>query len=235
MRRDYHVLALDQRGHGGSGWSRTGSYGVHAHMRDIHGFVKALGLKKFVLVGLSMGGRNSIVYSAMHPERVDRLVIVDIGPEPMKKGIENIRRFARRADVLPTFEAFVQRAHEFNPRRPIKQLRDRLRWNLRRLPDGRWTWKYDRRFRAQRAAAGREDLWTYVRRIKAPALLVRGAESDILSAQGAKRTQRAIANCRLVTIPKAGHTVPGDNPPAFAAAVRAFLAATKRRAARNLD
>ncbi len=235
MRRDYHVLALDQRGHGDSDWSRTGSYGVHAHMRDIHGFVKALGLKKFVLIGLSMGGRNSIVYSAMHPERVDRLVIVDIGPEAMKKGIENIRRFARRADVLPTFEAFVQRAHEFNPRRPIKQLRDRLRWNLRRLPGGRWTWKYDRRFRAQRAAAGREDLWTYVRRIKAPALLVRGAESDILSAQGAKRTQRAIASCRLVTVPRAGHTVPGDNPPAFAAAVRAFLAATKRRAARTLD
>ncbi len=223
MRRDHHVIALDQRGHGDSDWSKSGLYGLRSHLRDIHGFVKALGLRKFVLVGLSMGGRNSIAYAAMHPERVSRLVIVDIGPEPMKKGMESIRRFSRRADILPAFEDFVKRAHEFNPRRPIAQLRDRLRWNLRRLPNGRWTWKYDRRFRARRGAAGREDLWGYVRRIKAPALLVRGAESDILSAQGAKRTAEAIRRCTLVTIPKAGHTVPGDNPPAFAAAVRAFL------------
>jgi pimeloyl-ACP methyl ester carboxylesterase len=223
MRRDYHVIALDQRGHGDSDWSKSGLYGVRSHMRDIHGFVKALGLRKFVLVGLSMGGRNSIVYSAMHPERVDRLVVVDVGPEIMKKGIESIQRFSRRADVLPTFADFVKRAHEFNPRRPIAQLRDRLRWNLRKLPDGRWTWKYDRRFRGGRSRAGQEDLWPFVRRIKAPTLLVRGAQSDILSPQSAKKTAKAIKNCRLVEVPKAGHTVPGDNPPAFAAAVRAFL------------
>ena len=225
----YHVIALDQRGHGDSNWSKYGIYTLKAHLRDIGGFVRALDLKKIILVGLSMGGRNSIAYAGIHPERIDRLVIVDVGPEIMKKGIENIQRFVRRTDILPTREAFIERAHQFNPLRPIEQLRDRLSWHLRQLPDGQWTWKYDRRFRNRRSAeAGQEDLWSYVRRVKAPTLLVRGALSDILSPAAAKRLQKAIPGSSLVVIEKAGHTVAGDNPPAFAAAVRSFLHDTGR-------
>ena len=228
-RHDYHVVALDQRGHGDSSWSKYGIYTLKAHLRDIGGFVRALDLKKIILVGLSMGGRNSIAYAGIHPERIDRLVIVDVGPEIMKKGIENIRRFVSRADILPTREAFVERAHQFNPLRSIEQLRDRLSWHLRQLPDGQWTWKYDRRFRNRRSAeAGQDDLWSYVRRIKAPTLLVRGALSDILSPAAAKRLQKAIPGSSLVVIERAGHTVAGDNPPAFAAAVRSFLHDTGR-------
>ena len=229
MRHDYHVIALDQRGHGDSSWSKYGIYTLKAHLRDIGGFVRALDLKKIILVGLSMGGRNSIAYAGIHPERIDRLVIVDVGPEIMKKGIENIQRFVRRTDILPTREAFIERAHQFNPLRPIEQLRDRLSWHLRQLPDGQWTWKYDRRFRNRRSAeAGQEDLWGYVRRVKAPTLLVRGALSDILSPAAAKRLQKAIPGSSLVVIEKAGHTVAGDNPPAFAAAVLSFLHDTGR-------
>ena len=228
MRGDYHVFALDQRGHGDSDWSKRRIYTLRAHLRDVSGFVNGLGLKKFVLVGLSMGGMNSIVYSATHPERIERLVIVDVGPEVMRKGTESIRRFTR-ADTMPTFDAFVERAHKFNPRRPMEQLRERLTWNLRQLPDGRWTWKYDHRRSGgrQREEGRRRDvLWSYVRRIKAPTLLVRGAQSDILAPAAAKNVQKAIPGCILTVVENAGHTVPGDNPPAFAAAVRAFLPRT---------
>ena len=224
MRDDYHVIALDQRGHGDSSWSKSGIYTAKAHLRDITGFVKALKLKEFVLVGLSMGGRNAFVYAATHPKTVRRLVIVDIGPETMKKGAEAIRKFIQR-DVLPTFDAFVERAMKFNPRRPEAQIRERLSFNLRQLPDGRWSWKYDTRFRGRRRQE-REDLWQYVYRIKAPTLLVRGAESDILAPAAAKRLQKAIPGSKLVTIENAGHTVAGDNPPAFAAAVQRFLKET---------
>ena len=230
MRNDYHVIALDQRGHGDSDWSKTGIYTAGAHVQDIHRFVKGLGLRKFVLVGLSMGGHNSFTYAAMHPERVDRLVVVDMGPEMMKKGSENIRRFHRTADILPSREAFVERAHKFNPRRPIEQLRERLSWHLRQLPDGRWTWKNDRRFqRRTPTRIQREDLWPYVYRIKAPTLLVRGAQSDHLSPGAAKRLQKAIPGSTLTVVERAGHTVPGDNPPAFAAAVRDFLDRTAKK------
>ena len=116
-RHDYRVVALDQRGHGDSDWSKSGTYTARAQVQDITRFVNLLGLKKFVLIGLSMGGRNSFMYAAMHPEKVDRLVIVDVGPEIMKKGGRAIQRFQRSADILPTVEAFVERAHKFNPRR----------------------------------------------------------------------------------------------------------------------
>ena len=62
----YHVLSLDQRGHGDSGWAPDEDYGRDAHQRDISGFVEALGLDNFVLVGLSMGGSNAIAYTAGH-------------------------------------------------------------------------------------------------------------------------------------------------------------------------
>lgn len=223
MRGDYHVIALDQRGHGDSDWSKRHIYTARAMAQDVTRFVGNLGMDGIILIGLSMGGRNSIVYAAMHPEKLARLVIVEMGPETMKKGSENIRQF-RKDDILPSFDAFVERAHKFNPRRPIEQLRERLQHHLRQLPDGRWTWKTDQAiYGRERDARQHEDLWPYVRRIKTPMLLVRGAESDLLAQDAAERFQQAVPGSRLVVIPRAGHTVPGDNPPAFAATVRDYL------------
>ncbi|MBI3742944.1 MAG: alpha/beta hydrolase [Chloroflexi bacterium] len=230
MRRDYHVIALDQRGHGDSAWSKNGTYTLAAHQQDIHGFVTKLNLRNITLIGLSMGGRNSYVYASKHPERIKRLVIVDVAPDILKKGGRNIQRFTSKADILPSLEAFVERAHKFNPRRPLEQLRERLSHHLRKVPDGRWTWKYDTRFRGSETKSMRkkENLWPAVRRIKAPTLIVRGEVSDILSPSQARRLQKAIKGSHLVEIANAGHTVNGDNPQAFTAAVQSFLMATDK-------
>lgn len=224
MRKDYHVIALDQRGHGDSDWSPRAIYTTRAHMGDIGGFVRQVGLRRFVLAGLSMGGRNALTYAALHPEQIERLVIVDIGPETMHRGGRAIQEFRRKADILPTFDAFIERARQFNPRRSVEQLRERLRWHLRQLPDGRWTWKNDRRYgNRQQDALPAKDLWPAVRKIGAPTLLVRGMESDVLAGDAARRMQQAMRQCTLVEVAGAGHTVPGDKPEAFAAAVRKFL------------
>ncbi|MBI4307422.1 MAG: alpha/beta hydrolase [Chloroflexi bacterium] len=230
---DYHILALDQRGHGDSDWAPDGDYSLDAHLRDIHGFVEGLGLKPFLLMGLSMGGRNAICYTALHPDRVRALVIVDIGPETMREGRENIRRFTTSAEELESFDAFVERAHKFNPRRSLENLRERLQWNLKQLPNGKWTWKYDKRFRTTEfeQARGRVDLWPYVRRIQCPTILVRGALSDVLSGDAAKKVVDNIRNCQYAVVEKAGHTVMGDNPEGFLAAVRPFLEGLKARRA----
>lgn len=229
MRDRYHIIAPDQRGHGDSDWSKTATYTETAQSRDIVHLVEKLRLKKkFVLVGLSMGGSHSYIYAARHPDRVHRLVVVDVGPEIMRVGADKIKRFASQADILPSFEAFIERAHKFNPRRPLEQLRERLKWSLRELPDGRWSWKYDYRRWKKQIAPGYErkgvDRWENIKRITAPTLLVRGMESDILSPEVARKAQAVMKDCTLVEIPKAGHTVPGDNPVAFAKAVRDWLA-----------
>jgi esterase len=67
------------------------------------------------------------------------------------------------------------------------------------------------------------DLWGPLGCVTCPTLLVRGAESDILSPEIAKRMMQVLADGRLIEIAEAGHSVPGDQPAAFARAVRAFL------------
>src|ERR1700739_3737716 len=63
----YRVLALDQRGHGESGWAGAGHYGIEAMTEDLRAFVAALGLQGFTLLGLSMGGMVAIDYAGGRP------------------------------------------------------------------------------------------------------------------------------------------------------------------------
>jgi len=224
VRNDYHVYALDQRGHGDSDWASDGDYSRDTQCADVEAFVSALGLSPFILTGLSMGGINAITYTARYPEKVRALIIVDVGPEIETRGRENIQNFTR-IDALDSFEAFVERAHRFNPRRSLENLRQRLSHNLKQLPNGKWTWKFDQqRLNAGiRSGLGPEGLWEDVRKIRCPTLIVRGGESDILTPEAAQRLQAAIPGSRLTVVPGAGHSVMGDNPTGFNAAVQEFL------------
>jgi len=224
---DFHVIALDQRGHGDSARAPDGDYSLAAMAGDFAGFVDALGLERFAVVGLSMGGRVSIAYAGGHAARIDRLCIVDIGPEIHPPGVERIRQMMAGApERIESVEQAVQFVLRANPRMAEAGLRERLRHGLRPLPDGGFEWKYDKALREMMRQGGRRetmDLWEPLRRISAPTLLVRGAESDVLSPEIAKRMIEALPDGRLVEIPGASHTVPADQPEAFARAVRAFL------------
>lgn len=225
VRGDYHVYALDQRGHGDSDWAADGDYSRQTQCEDVAAFVSALGLPPFILAGLSMGGINAITYTARYPEKVRALIIVDVGPEIETRGRENIQGFISGIDELDSFEAFVERAHRFNPRRSLDNLRQRLSHNLKQLPSGKWAWKFDqKRLGASvRSGIGPEGLWEDVRKIRCPTLIVRGGESDILAPEAAERMRAAIPNSRITVVPGAGHSVMGDNPAGFAAAVQEFL------------
>lgn len=223
---DYRVICVDQRGHGDSDWAPDGDYSRTTQAADIAAIATALDLTQFLLAGMSMGGINAIAFTARHPERVRALVIVDVSPEIQRSGVENIRSFIQAADELDTFEAFVERAHQFNPRRSLDNIRSRLAHNLKQLPNGKWTWKYDKYLRSgdrRFEASALDNLWDDVRALTCPTLILKGAESDILSAESAARLQAAIPGSQLALIPGAGHSVMGDNPEAFVGAVRGFL------------
>lgn len=220
----FRVLALDQRGHGETEWADD--YAPERMVEDIEAFVRALRLQRFALLGLSMGGRNAYAYAARHPETLDRLVIVDIGPEIMTAGRDRIQTNVQASDVFDDAEEAVRAARALNPRPPEAELRHRLLNNLMQLEDGRWTWRYDRSLRSPDRPLPRPDAdsaWAMLPKITCPTLLVRGAESDILSRETADRMVRTIPNCQLVEVPDAGHSVPLDNPSGFIAAVRPFL------------
>ena len=224
----YHLIALDQRGHGDSDWAPDADYTRDAFVADIEEARQALGLDHFILMGHSMGGLNAVDYCSRHPERVDALILVDVGPEAAKEGVENIMRFTQGPDELE-FDEFVHRAMQFNKRRTEANIRERMRHRLRPLEGGKWTWKFDKRFREGNGAVksgsdlSSDELWQQYRSLPMPTLLIRGLESDILSQEVAQRLATEMRRARLVVVPDAGHSVPGDNPDDFTGAVTGFL------------
>jgi esterase len=223
----YRVLALDQRGHGDSDLPPDADYSIPSLVGDFAAFVDALGLETFAVVGLSLGGRVAIQYAGTHVERVSRLVVVDIGPDIAPEGMARVgRMMAGAPERFDTLEDVIAYQRANNPRYTEALLRARVRHGVRPLPEGGLTWKYDRGLR-EAVRAGRFsapiDLWPAWRAITCPTLLVRGAESDILSVEIAKAMVDAQPRTRYVEVAGAGHTVPGDQPEAFTMLLREFL------------
>jgi pimeloyl-ACP methyl ester carboxylesterase len=227
MRERYRVLALDQRGHGQTDWATD--YHPMRRVEDMEAFVSALGLERFVLVGLSMGGRAAFQYAARHPQLVERLVIVDIAPEGSAAGMSRISAGLRAPDVFDDPSDAYVLARRANPRPPDEALRARTEHALMQRADGKWTFRYDVALRngsgarVTPTAAEIAADWEALKNITAPTLLVRGASSDILSPELAQRMVETIPQCRLVTVQDSGHSVPLDNPTGFLDAVRGFL------------
>lgn len=232
LSHDYRVLCLDQRGHGDSAWAPDGDYTRQTQAADLDAITDALGVSRVLLAGMSMGGMNAITFTARCPDKVHALIIVDVSPEIQRQGVEHIRSFIQASDELDSFEEFVQRAHQFNPRRSLENIRSRLSHNLKQLPNGKWTWKYDKALRSPTRAfqaSAAVSLWDDVHAIRCPTLIIKGGESDILSAESATKLQQAIPGSRLAVVSGAGHSVMGDNPGEFVAATRPFLAAVSGR------
>jgi esterase len=223
----YRALALDQRGHGDTEPAPDGDYSDAALLGDLEEFVEALALPRLALVALSLGGRVAINFAGRHPDRVERLVIVDIGPEIAPAGRARVGTLMASApERFETLDEVVAHMRANAPLYTEAMLRHRARHAVRPLPGGGFTWKYDRALRdAIRQGRMRvpTDLWAQWRAITCPTLLVRGAMSDVLSEETAKRMAEELPVARLVVVPGAGHTVPGDQPAAFQSLLREFL------------
>jgi pimeloyl-ACP methyl ester carboxylesterase len=223
LARDHHVLALDQRGHGDSDWAPGGAYGREDFVGDVRAFLDDRGWDAATLIALSLGGLNAIAFAATHPARTRGLVVVDVAPTVERAGTDAIRR-QMAVSEFASFDEAVERAHAFNPRRTLENLRERLRHALRQRADGTWTYKFDPGIGAAGVDRAVDALWTDVRRLRCPTLLVRGAESPILARETADRFVRELSGAAVAEVPGAGHSVMGDNPAGFLAAVRPFLA-----------
>jgi pimeloyl-ACP methyl ester carboxylesterase len=226
MCEDYRVLALDQRGRGDSAWAKDGDYTTNAYVADLLGFTDALGLTSFILVGHSMGGRNSMAFSARYPDKVQKLVIVDIGPAVNPRGSARIRQeITAVPEEFDSFEAVVAYMSKQNRFAAPAVLRRRLQYATKPLPNGKIGWRYDLAIREQwrRGPSAPEDLWPAWKGIACPTLIVRGAESDVLSAEATQQMLTTLPHASQVEIPRAAHMVFEENPEGFLTAVRTFL------------
>lgn len=221
LSKDHHVLALDQRGHGDTEWATSG-YRRTDFIADVRAFLDDRGVTAVTILGLSMGGINGIGFTAAYPSRVRGLVVVDVAPTVAPAGASAIRsQLAQRE--FATFSEAVDHALHFNPRRTRENIVERLRHAMRPTDDGKWTYKFDPSIGSGGLAGTLEQTWEDVRKIRCPTLLVRGAESAILAAETADRFVRELPGAQTAEVPRAGHSVMGDNPTGFLAAVRPFL------------
>ena len=218
FRRQYRVLAIDQRGHGDSEWSADKAYKSTDLASDLSAFFAELGLRDAVLIGLSWGGLVGMIHAAEFPETVHRLVVVDIGCAFDESETDVPERPLEFSDD----EALEAYERSSNPFPSLWSLRPRMRASVRKQ-NGGLVRKHDPFF-AGRWPFRAMSYWDYAGRIACPTLLLRGTESFVLSAEMAEKTAGAVPNCRLVEVPDAAHLIPLDNLPAFEAEVREFLA-----------
>jgi pimeloyl-ACP methyl ester carboxylesterase len=240
LRESYHLVALDQRGHGDSEWTPDPEQDTTPLMvEDTRAFLEHVerespGASPLVLAGMSMGGGVALRYASENPAALRALVVVDVAPETIPRGGEGMRRFRAETETLDRFEDFLERAVRFNPDRPEAHLRYSLLHALKQTEDSRWTWKYDPRRRAgeeeedeakeERARTQRErETWAAVRAIRVPTLFVHGGESAVVKKDAIRRAAEAMHDGRWVSIAGASHTVQGDRPGEFAGAVADFL------------
>ena len=224
---DYRILALDQRGRGETDWAPRGDYSTNAFVADIEEFCYTVGIEKFTLVGHSMGGRNSMAFAGRNPGMLEKLVIVDIGPDIDPAGSSRITR--ELVDVPQEFDSFDAQFDYMNKQNRFASepvLRRRLKYASRELPNGKIGWRYDPEIRAQRrdgTGATPPDLWEPLSKITCPTLVVRGTETDTLSLDVANRMVDTLADGLLVHVENAAHMVFEDNPVDFNAALADFL------------
>jgi esterase len=222
----YHVYALDQRGHGDTGWASR--YGIPAMVDDLTGFLDALQLPVVTLMGLSMGGIVAYQFTAAHPERVSRLVVLDIGPEIAPAGARQVAAALAASDVFASEDEAVAHARAANPRPTDESLRHRVSHNLRPLPDGTLTYKWDKALRGGGAIGDGLDpdqRWAAWNSVSCPVLLLRGDDSNILAQQTADRMVAGNPNATLAVIADCGHSITLDRPEGLLEAVGPWLEA----------
>ena len=227
---DWHVMALDVRGRGDSAWGPPGDYNQQVYVNDLAGMLEALGIPRVTLIGTSMGGIVSMMFAGGYPERVERLVLNDIGPEIDPAGLGRITAYMTSSPASFATMAEVTQYYRENypPLRAVPEqvLIEFVKWSVRPAPDGRLVWKLDpavRNIPRTGTAARAMDLWVPYARIAAPVLVVRGAESDILSRATADRMRVVQRGTTVVEVPGVGHA-PALSEPAALAAIKEFLA-----------
>jgi len=221
----FHVVALDSRGHGDSDRAPDADYDVETLTDDVMQVLDAIG-RPVMLIGASMGGLTGIlVADRAGPDRVTRLMLVDVVPRFEKDGSARIRDFMFSGlhgfgsldEAADAVAAYLP--HRTRPRSP-----EGLKKNLR-LRDGRWYWHWDPAFmtkpgddpqlrteRFEQAAAG----------LTIPVLLIRGKLSDVVSPEGVRHFLDTVPNAEFVELSDAGHTAAGDDNDAFSDVVVTF-------------
>ncbi|HEV3331639.1 MAG TPA: alpha/beta hydrolase [Bryobacteraceae bacterium] len=221
FRSAYHVIAMDLRGHGDSDWSPDGAYLVEDYVKDLDAFVTKLDLHAVVLLGNSTGGRVVQVYAGMHPERVARLVVEDVGPQRTNEIASGFARRVEQEDKGWASEDELVASLMRGGSRVSEELqRNYAHFGSRRRADGRIVWKRDPNLVKGFVPT---DLWRFVSKIQCPTIYILGGASNIVPPETQKQLKETLPDCQIVIMPGLGHYPHQEAPAEYIRLVQQFL------------
>jgi pimeloyl-ACP methyl ester carboxylesterase len=220
---DFHVLALDQRGHGESEWADEWAYGSRHYVSDLDQVIDAWGFGAPILVGHSMGAHNVLAYASEHSEKLRAIIALDPPPDYTELAVKFLQSAAEKP--ARKFASLDEAARNFKvlPRETLakKEILEHVaRRSFRQHDDGTWVHKIDRRTMIREPSR----VWKSLHLIKCPALIVKITKSPLLDIEVAKKMVARFPNARLAEVDDSYHHVMLDNPTALIEVIRAFVA-----------
>jgi pimeloyl-ACP methyl ester carboxylesterase len=227
-RAGWRSITVDLRGHGESTHPRPAAYAPDDFAQDVRALIAATGNP--IVVGASLGGIAALLALVEAPAApAAGLVLVDVAHRFQSRGGGRVVRFMEQhPEGFSSLEQAGDAVAAYLHNRARPKDTSGLRHNLRRK-DGRWVWHWDPEVltHARSIMQDPTELTARLRRaaahLRQPCLLVRGAESDVLSADVAREFIELTPSATLAEVPRAGHMVAGDNNDAFTAAIRTWL------------
>ena len=214
--RDYRVVCPDVVGRGRSGrLADPQYYTVPQYAADMVTLIARLNVERVDWFGTSMGGLIGMTLAGLPDTPIQRMLVNDVGPRLGADAIQRIGDYLGRPVRFDSEQQAIdylwQISASFGPHTP-EQWQALSRPLLRQQDDGGWTLRYDPRiaepFKAttpEQAEQGEKMLWGAIEAFDGPLLIVRGAKSDLLSADTAQEIVSRARQAQVVEVPGVGH------------------------------
>ena len=222
----WQAVSYDARGHGESDRAPSGEYDFEQFVEDFRRVCASLPNRPIV-IGASMGGLTGLLAHSEKPKvELESLVLVDIAPRWDDRGVDAMIAFMRQNPKgFTTLEEATEAVRGFLPHRRHSSSNTGLTRNLRQASDGRWYWHWDPAMLAlaEKSANLQSRLKSASRRLKIPALLVAGSQSEMIGEEHIEEFLKLAPHAEKATVADASHMVAGDNNEHFMGAVMPFL------------
>lgn len=236
LAEDYHVYAIDLRGHGNSEWGKGAPYSIQEHILDLATFLDILNAYPVRIVSHSLGAIVSLYYTGTYPENVSRLVAIEgvgVGPlgstpppahQRMRKWVQDIREAETKTSrAYPTLSDAVHRMQAANPFLSDEMARHLTLHGTNWNAQGSLVWKFDHYTRViDPFGLDLKGAQEILGEIACPTLLFWGRESFARDPEHDPQAA-AIRNKKIVKVDRAGHWLHHDRLELFLEQTRAFL------------